>query len=153
MAAQLAWKVKMKAKELRPEVLTKPKGHDEQTEIDDFTRRDFVNKSATAIGACALGVAGLVSKSASGATPVWVTIPDQQWEVGESVFLDLSEFVTDPDGDSLTFGLDMVLPPGVTLNGSVISGIPTTEFPSTQYVATADDDVMPPAPPSGLRAE
>ncbi|MES9943931.1 MAG: hypothetical protein ABW080_03115 [Candidatus Thiodiazotropha sp.] len=66
-------------------------------------------------------------------------IPPQTWTVGDPVHLDLNDYVTDPEGDALTFSLDRPLPDGVTLNGSVISGTPTTATASTSYAATADD--------------
>lgn len=141
--------------------------HHELRERRAVTRREFVKATTTATAACALGGAGLVlsssaksaalvSSAAKSAAPVWATIPNQQWEVGQPVFLDLSDFVTDPDGDALSFSLDSALPPGVTLNGSVISGTPVADFPTTQYEATADDgtpDAPQPNAPTGLIAE
>ena len=121
------------------------------------TRREFVKATSTATAACALGGAGLaLSSSAKAGAPVWVTIPNQFWEVGQPVFLDLADYVSDPDGDALSISLDLALPPGVTLNGSVISGTPVADFPTTQYEATADDgtpDPLQPNPPSGLIVE
>lgn len=74
-----------------------------------------------------------------GAAPVWAPIPDQVWTVGVPVTLDLSQYCTDPDGDPLVFTLDQLLPPGLTINGSVISGTPTAAFDTRPFVATADD--------------
>ncbi|MES9991792.1 MAG: hypothetical protein ABW098_07555 [Candidatus Thiodiazotropha sp.] len=71
--------------------------------------------------------------------PVWSTIPAQTWTVGVAVHIDLNDYVTDADGDTLTFSLDQALPDGVTLDGSVISGTPTAETATASYVATADD--------------
>lgn len=71
--------------------------------------------------------------------PVWSVIPDQTWVVGVPVLLDLAAYCTDPDGDALSFSLDLALPPGVTLSGSVISGTPTAEFAQATFVATAAD--------------
>ncbi len=71
--------------------------------------------------------------------PIWQTIPDQTWVVGVPVSLDLADYCTDPDGDALSFSLDLTLPAGLVLVGSVISGTPTAETASTQYMATADD--------------
>jgi hypothetical protein len=71
--------------------------------------------------------------------PEWRRIPTQTWIVGETVYLDLNEYVTDPEGNSLTFFLDIDLPPGVTLNGSVISGTAMAESSVQEYTVTADD--------------
>ncbi|MES9972377.1 MAG: hypothetical protein ABW092_20280 [Candidatus Thiodiazotropha sp.] len=71
--------------------------------------------------------------------PVWSAIPAQTWTVGVAVYIDLNDYVTDADGDALTFSLDRALPDGVTLNGSIISGTPTAETASADYTATADD--------------
>jgi hypothetical protein len=71
--------------------------------------------------------------------PVWQTIPDQTWVVGVPVMLDLANYCSDPDGDTLAFSLDQTLPAGVTLTGSVISGTPTAETAAAPFVATADD--------------
>ena len=79
----------------------------------------------------------------SGATdneaPLWSRIPTQAWIVGVPIYIDLMDYVTDPDGDALAFSLDQPLPDGVTLNGSVISGTPSAATPSAQYMVTADD--------------
>ena len=102
--------------------------------------------------AFAVGAAGLIPGRAKAAPPVWTTVPNQLWRIGESVYLDLSDFVTDADGDELSFTLDFALPPGITIDGSVISGIPTSEFASTEFTATADDGEIEiaPNPPTGL---
>ena len=71
--------------------------------------------------------------------PVWSTIPAQTWTVGVAVHIDLNDYVTDPDGDTLTISLDQVLPDGVTLNDGVISGTPSGETDTASYMATADD--------------
>ena len=81
--------------------------------------------------------------------PVWTTIPVQNWIAGQPVFLDLADYVSDADGDSLTFSLDIALPKGVTLNGSIISGTPEAPMEATSYVASADD-VSPPSPPTNV---
>lgn len=71
--------------------------------------------------------------------PVWQTIPDQNWMVGVPVLFDLAAYCQDPESDPLSFSLDMPLPPGLTLVGSVIRGVPTAEMETTPYVITADD--------------
>lgn len=73
--------------------------------------------------------------------PAWTSVPDQTWVVGVPVLLDLAAYCTDPDGDALTFSLDLALPPGLTLSGSVISGTPTAVFATASFTATADDGV------------
>ena len=96
------------------------------------------------LGAAVIAVVGAASLStpirrARATVPVWTTVPDQTWVVGVPVYLDLATFCTDADGDPLAFSLSSVLPPGVTLSGSVISGTPTAPFSAKQFVATADD--------------
>lgn len=71
--------------------------------------------------------------------PIWSRIPTQSWIVGVPVFIDLADYVTDPEGDALAISLDKALPNGVTLNGSIISGTPTAVTQSATYMATADD--------------
>ena len=92
-------------------------------------------------------------RNALAAAPAWSTIPNQAWTVGVPVRLDLSAYCTDPDGDPLTFSLSRSLPAGVTLNGAIISGTPTSTFAAASFTATADDlDAIPPATPSDLDA-
>lgn len=45
------------------------------------------------------------------------------------------------------FGLNRLLPPGVTLVGAVISGTPAALFPAMTFVATADDQGTPAVAP------
>jgi hypothetical protein len=119
------------------------------------TRRGFLRTCGrVAVGLVGLG-GGLAFpfRKASAAAPLWSTIPAQVWTVGVPVYLDLTAHCTDADGDTLSFSLNRSLPPGVTLNGSVISGTPTGTFSAAQFIATADDggDSIPPAPPANLR--
>jgi hypothetical protein len=64
-------------------------------------------------------------------TPVIVPpgIPDQQVTVNDSLSVDVAPSFTDPDGDPLTFSA-AGLPPGFSLVGSVISGVPPTSATS-----------------------
>ena len=111
------------------------------------TRRQFIfNAGYAATGLVLLGCGSggsddtsTDSGTTSNQAPSWSTIPAQAWIVGVPVYIDLMDYVSDPDGDTLTFVLDQPLPDGVTLNGSVISGTPTTVTPSANYVASADD--------------
>ena len=115
------------------------------------TRRQFIRKVwYMAAGVALLGCGGNGGDAATdggatdggatdGGEPVWSKIPTQAWIVGVPVYIDLKDYVTDPDGDALTISLDKALPEGVTLNGSVISGTPTEVTASAPYVATADD--------------
>jgi hypothetical protein len=105
------------------------------------TRRQFIrNAGYYAAGIALLGCeTGGIDTPTDNEAPVWSTIPSQTWTVGVPVYIDLNDYVTDPDDDALTFSLDIALPDGVTLNGSVISGTPTTVTASATYVATADD--------------
>jgi hypothetical protein len=122
-----------------------------------LTRRKFVSSATAAAATCAVAsTAALIPRPAKAAAPVWNGPGNQLWAIGQPVLLDLADFVTDPDGDPLQITLDVALPPGVTLNGTVISGTPTAEFPTTQYVVTADDGVPgppEPRPPTGLTAD
>ncbi|MGH7680476.1 MAG: T9SS type A sorting domain-containing protein [Candidatus Eiseniibacteriota bacterium] len=111
-------------------------------------RREFLKVS----GAVALGLVGAAAVSlpirrAHLAPPLWSAIPDQAWAIGVPVYLDLSNYCSDPDGDALTFGLNRPLPAGVNLVGSVISGTPTASFSASSFIATADDEGAPPATP------
>ena len=110
------------------------------------TRRQFIcNAGYVAVGVALLGCGGDGGDTPTdgGATnneaPAWSRIPTQAWIVGVPVYIDLKDYVTDPDGDALAISLDKALPDGVTLNGSVISGTPTAVTASALYVATADD--------------
>jgi hypothetical protein len=71
--------------------------------------------------------------------PSWTAIPNQTWIVGVPVYLDLASYCSDPDGDALTFAVAQSLPPGLTLNGSVISGTPTAPFATQVFTFDADD--------------
>jgi hypothetical protein len=110
------------------------------------TRRQFIRKAGyMAAGVALLGCGGDGGDAVTdggannGQAPVWSKIPTQDWIVGLPVYIDLKDYVTDPNGDALAITLDKALPDGVTLNGSVISGTPTAVTASAQYVATADD--------------
>jgi hypothetical protein len=110
------------------------------------TRRQFIrNAGYMVVGVAFLGCGddGGDAATDGGATdsqaPLWSRIPTQAWIVGVPIYIDLEDYVTDPDGDALTFLLDKALPEGVTLSGSVISGTPTAATASATYVATADD--------------
>jgi hypothetical protein len=91
----------------------------------------------------ALGDSGQDEDAGGNRAPQWSTIPDQVWVVGVPVYLDLSEYCSDPDDDDLSFSLDLPLPDGVTMSGSVISGTPTAELAETPFIATADDGRVP----------
>jgi hypothetical protein len=115
------------------------------------TRRQFIrNTGYVAVGVALFGCGGngddVGDATSDGgvtnnAAPVWSTIPTQVWIVGVPVYIDLNDYVTDPDDDILAFSLDQPLPDGVTLNGSVISGTPTAAIATAQYVVTADDAI------------
>ena len=120
------------------------------------TRRSFLKLCSATVAACLGGVASLTPfRKAFAAAPVWTTIPNQSWTVGVPVSLNLAAYCSDPDGNPLLFSLDRPLPPGVTLNGAIISGTPTASFAAASFVATADDrqDTVPPAAPTDLRTE
>ena len=104
------------------------------------TRRAFLKKC----GVAAIVLVGAPSafrpvRPAFSEEPEWSEIPPQEWAVGVPVFLDLADYCSQ-DPSTFFFELDQPLPPGVTLNGSVISGTPVEEFPPTEYVAIAHDD-------------
>src|SRR5262245_30057865 len=100
-----------------------------------FSRRQFI-KAGALLGT--LAAFGCTGGTASSEPPAWLTIPDQVWVVGIPVHLDLAEYCTDADGDELSFALSESLPPGLTLEGSVISGTPTGPFDATAFVAMAE---------------
>lgn len=103
-------------------------------------RRDFLKISgAVAIGLVGAAAASIPVRRARLAPPLWAAIPNQIWAIGVPVYLDLSNYCNDPDGDPLSFGLNRSLPFGVTLAGGVISGTPTALFPAATFIATADD--------------
>lgn len=109
------------------------------TEIEKWTptRREVLQGTGALAVACAIGCSD--SSGPTVGVPVWQTIPDQTWVIGVPVSLDLANYCTDPDSDPLTFILDLTLPQGVTLSGSVISGTPTAVFAVASFVATAED--------------
>lgn len=118
------------------------------------SRRGFLKVFGVAVAACLGGVASLTPfRKAFAAPPTWSTVPNQVWTVGVPVSLNLASYCNDPDGNPLTFTLDRALPPGLTLNGSIISGTPTATYAAAPFVATADDheDTTAPAPPTDLR--
>jgi len=118
-----------------------------------MTRRELLRTAATVsvscVAACAAGTIKSdrpVGDSLGGGdgempdhAPVWQTVPDQVFVIGQPVWLDLRSFCTDADGDELDFALDQPLPAGLTLTGSIISGTPTAEFAPLTFVASADD--------------
>ena len=104
------------------------------------TRRGFLKACGTAAIAFVAGAAcDTPIRKARTTPPVWRTIPNQVWTLSVPVYLDLAAYCTDANGDPLTFGLDQSLPPGVVLNGSVISGTPSALFSAVPFTATADD--------------
>ena len=107
------------------------------------TRRQFILNVGYAAASVALLGCGRgdneTTTDSNNEAPVWSRIPTQAWIVGVPIYIDLMDYVTDPDGDALTFSLDQPLPDGVTLNGSIISGTPSAATPSAQYMVTADD--------------
>jgi hypothetical protein len=111
------------------------------------TRRDFLRTCLTALGALAAGaLAARPWTRAAAVSPVWEVIPAQTWTVGEPVQLDLADYCSNPEHGRLSFRMSRLLPPGLTLKGSVISGTPTAYFPATQFVAIADNEEEGPAP-------
>jgi hypothetical protein len=116
----------------------------------DLSRREFL--TATTAAFVAGGVQTVLPVVARAAPPVWSGVPGQTWTVGVPVLLRLADYVTDADGDPLTFSLDQSLPPGLTLSNGIISGVPTGEFVGT-YVATAShtSDTLGPSSPMGLQ--
>jgi putative Ig domain-containing protein len=118
------------------------------------SRRGFL-KTCGRAAIASIGAAAILTpfRKAFAASPVWTTVPNLVWTVGVPVSLDLAAYCTDPDGDPLTYSLSLALPPGLTLNGSVISGTPTATYAATQFTAYADDqaDTTPPGAATDLR--
>lgn len=128
----------------------KPGAADRQAPVA-LSRRELIQAATGAAVAFASAGTLLAPGSAQALPPVWSTIPNQNWVVGQPVYLDLAAYCTDPEGQAMTFTLSRALPAGLTLVGSVISGTPTAAYATQSYVATADDgevaDTMPPARP------
>ncbi len=76
-------------------------------------------------------------------TPTTRGIPDQTLLEGQPYQLTLTDYFTDPDGQSLTFSAQG-LPAGLTLSGSQISGAPSTTGISSVSITALD--------PGGLSA-
>ncbi|PRY21563.1 putative Ig domain-containing protein, partial [Spirosoma oryzae] len=84
------------------------------------------------------------SQPAPNRPPVAQPIPDQVLVVGQPYQLELSNYFTDPEGQTLTFTAG-VLPAGLSLSGSRISGSPTQAGTVTVQLTALD--------PGGLQAE
>lgn len=69
--------------------------------------------------------------------PTWATIPDQTWVVGEPVELDLAPYLEGADATALAVMLEGTLPEGITLDGTVLRGTPTTPT-ETELSAAVD---------------
>ncbi|MBC3789364.1 putative Ig domain-containing protein, partial [Spirosoma utsteinense] len=69
--------------------------------------------------------------------PVARTIPDQTLPQGQAFSLELTDYITDPDGQPLTFSASG-LPADLSLNGSRISGTAATTGVSTIAVTALD---------------
>ncbi|MEM9386266.1 MAG: twin-arginine translocation signal domain-containing protein [Pseudomonadota bacterium] len=116
-----------------------------------LTRREFVKTTGQALSVCAVGGGLSVTPPAKAASlPVWSRVPNQTFAVGQPVMIDLADYVTDADGDALEFSIDLPLPPGLTLTGSVISGTPTAPSQTQQYTVSADDGTLQPKAPAGV---
>lgn len=103
------------------------------------------------------------------AAPVWQSIPAQALIVGNSYLLQLTDYCTDADVDTLTFSItNGTLPTGLVLAGNRIQGTPTTAGQSPTITVQAADvfhqisttiayttktaDVTAPPVPTGLAA-
>lgn len=72
--------------------------------------------------------------------PEWTAIPDQDVIVGNSYTLDLDDFTNDLDTDPLTYSIvSGTLPTGLSLAGSLVSGVPTTAGEGSAVTFRADD--------------
>jgi chitodextrinase len=103
------------------------------------------------------------------ASPSWQTIPDQTLIVGDSYALNLNDYCTDADADTVQYSIPTgTLPTGVTLVGASISGTPTTagqistvtvraydgfvNVDTTIDFSTFNTDVTAPPVPAGFSA-
>jgi hypothetical protein len=103
------------------------------------------------------------------ANPSWQTIPAQTLIVGDSFTLNLNNFCSDADADTIQYSdLSGSYPSGITRTGAIISGTPTTagETPNITVGAfdgfatvetsisfeTFSEDVTAPPVPTGLSA-
>lgn len=103
------------------------------------------------------------------AAPVWQSIPAQTLITGNSYLLQLTDYCTDADLDTLTFSIPVgTLPTGVTLSGTRLQGTPTVAGQTPTITVRAADafhtidttiafhvytqDVTAPPVPTGLAA-
>lgn len=103
------------------------------------------------------------------AAPVWQTIPTQSVIVGNSYLLQLTDYCTDADLDTITFAITAgTLPSGLALSGNRIQGTATTAGEARTVTVRASDpfhqistsitfntytaDVTAPPVPTGLGA-
>jgi chitodextrinase len=103
------------------------------------------------------------------AAPVWQSIPTQTLVIGNAYSLNLNNFCTDADLDTITYTVTSgTLPTGLSKSGAIISGTPTISGQSptitvqaadqfhtistTISFSTKDADVTAPPVPTGLSA-
>jgi hypothetical protein len=99
-----------------------------------ISRREFFKLTALSI---------LSTSILARAQSLILDIKDQYWTRNSFVYIDLLSYV--PPGN-YEFSINKALPPGVTLKGSTISGIPTTNFYGENYEVTIGETNRPNSP-------
>lgn len=82
----------------------------------------------------------VVAAAVANQAPTALSIPDQSVTVNELFSLDVAQYFSDPDGDTLTYSTTSTLPAGITLSGSVLSGTPTNVETQTIIIRATDPD-------------
>jgi chitodextrinase len=144
------------------------------TTYSDTTASASTTYTYTVVAFDAAGNNSAPSASAQATTPAnaapsWATIPTQTLIVGDSYSLNLNDYCTDADADTIQYSIiSGTLPTGITRSGAVISGVPTTagqtptitvrafdgfvNTDTTIVYATWTADTTAPPVPTGLAA-
>ncbi len=110
---------------------------------------------------------GAVATTSANAAPVWQAIPAQTLTVGNSYSLQLTDYCTDADLDTMVFSvISGTLPGGIALSANRLQGTPTTagqtptvtvraadlfhQIDTAIVFATYSADATPPPVPTGL---
>ncbi len=110
-----------------------------------------------------------VATTPANAAPVWQSIPTQNLIVGNAYLLQLTDFCTDADLDTISFSITIgTLPTGIVLSGTRLQGTPTVagetptitvraadqfhQINTTIAFSTKTVDVTAPPVPTGLAA-
>lgn len=139
------------------------------TTVTASTTYTYVVVAFDAAGNSSIPSASDDATTPANASPTWQTIPAQTLIVGDSYSLNLNNFCTDADADTIQYSIiSGTLPSGITLSGAIISGTPTTagqtptvgvrafdgfaNVDTTIAFATFTADTTAPPVPTGLGA-